>query len=94
MNCFFTFQLQMIPTVNWRVENRTKHTRARIACCTSKGCLTSPSGVSPCRPALKGLSLTVYDLPFEAEAGADFPCAHVSVSRHMVDRMTSTFLFL
>ena len=84
----------MIPTVNWRAENRTKHTHARIVCCTRKGCLTSPSGVSPCQPALKDRSLTVHDLPLEAEAGADFTCAHVSVSRRTDDRMTSTFLFL
>lgn len=63
MNCFFTFQLQMTPKENWRVENRTKLTCARIVCCARKGCLTSPSGVSPCLPARKDHSLTAYDLP-------------------------------
>lgn len=71
LNCFFTFQLQMIPKVNWWVEDRTKLTCARIVCCTRKGCLTSPSRVSPCRPARKDHSLTAYDLPSAWGRGRD-----------------------
>ena len=33
MNCFFTFQLQVMPKVNWRVENITKDMCARTVCC-------------------------------------------------------------